>query len=238
MTFNDRIDGQLNQVNAYIHRPTDTGGCGFDIGGRIDVLYGTDHRFAMSRGLETRGDSSNRWNSANRRFYGVALPQAYMEAAYDDFTVKLGHFYTIVGYESVPAPNNFFYSHPYTMQYGEPFTHTGMLASYKITDTITLHAGFDRGWDNWEDDNDQLSALFGATWSNGCGTSIAFAGTSGEEISPITGADDDRFMYSVVLSHEMNDRLSFVLQHDLGIQRRSVTRGKLVILSKNEGASL
>ncbi len=111
------------------------------------------------------------------------------------------------------------------MQYGEPFTHTGMLASYKMTDTITLHGGFDRGWDNWEDDNEYLSSLFGATWSNGCGTSIAFAGTSGEEISPITGADDDRFMYSMVLSHEMNDRLSLVLQHDLGIQRRSVTRG-------------
>ena len=55
------------------------------------------------------------------------MPQAYAEVGYNDLTVKVGHFYTIIGYEVVPAPDNFFYSHAYTMQYGEPFTHTGML---------------------------------------------------------------------------------------------------------------
>lgn len=44
--------------------------------------------------------------------------------------VKIGHFYTIIGYEVVTAPDNFFITKPYTMQYGEPFTHTGVLASY------------------------------------------------------------------------------------------------------------
>ena len=46
--------------------------------------------------------------------------------------VKAGHFYTPIGYESVPAPDNFFYTHAYTMQYGEPFTHTGLLGNYKV----------------------------------------------------------------------------------------------------------
>ena len=223
VTFNDRTDGQVNQVYMYIERPTD-GSCGLDIGGRIDLLYGTDHRFAMARGLETRGDGTNRWN--NRRFYGLAMPQAYMELAVSDYTIKLGHFYTIVGFEQVPSANNFFYSHSYAMQYGEPFTHTGMLASYTMCDTITLHGGFDRGWDNWEDDNDALSSLFGATWNNGCGTSIAFAGTAGNEISRVSGTDDDRFMYSFVLTHAVDDRLSFALQHDYGIQHGAITGGQ------------
>ena len=224
VTFNDRIDGQVNQVYTYIERPTDSSGCGLDIGGRIDLLYGTDHRFAMARGLETRGDRTNRWN--NRRFYGLAVPQAYVELAVSDYKIKLGHFYTIVGFEQVPSANNFFYSHSYTMQYGEPFTHTGMLASYALCDTITLHGGFDRGWDNWEDDNEYLSSLFGATWDNGCGTSLAFAGTSGSEISPISGADDDRFMYSLVLTHAVDDRLSFAIQHDYGIQHFAFAGGQ------------
>ena len=53
------------------------------------------------------------------------MPQLYADFAYNRLTVRLGHFYTIIGYEVVTAPDNFFSSHAYTMQYGEPFTHTG-----------------------------------------------------------------------------------------------------------------
>ena len=35
----------------------------WDIGGAVDVLYGTDYQFLQSRGLETHGDFTNNWNS-------------------------------------------------------------------------------------------------------------------------------------------------------------------------------
>ena len=60
--------------------------------------------------------------------YGWAMPQAYFEVAYGNWSVKAGHFYTIVGYEVIPATGNFFYSHSLTMFNTEPFTHTGVLA--------------------------------------------------------------------------------------------------------------
>ena len=56
----------------------------------------------------------------------------YFEAGYGDLTVKIGHFYTIIGWEVVTAPDNFFYSHAYTMYNSEPFTHTGVLATYNV----------------------------------------------------------------------------------------------------------
>ena len=59
----------------------------------------------------------------------------------------MGHFYTIIGYEVVPATGNFFYSHAYTMYYGEPFTHTGALAEFAVNDQWTVYGGWVNGWD-------------------------------------------------------------------------------------------
>ena len=41
-----------------------------------------------------------------------------------------GDFFTMVGYEVVAAPEDFFYSHAYTVYNAEPFTHTGVLATF------------------------------------------------------------------------------------------------------------
>ena len=227
-TFNDRDDIMLNQLYMYVGREADTSCGGLAVGGRVDLLYGTDHRFTMARGLEIGRDfATNKWNpepglGGDGRFYGLALPQAYAEVAYNDVSVKLGHFYTIIGYEVVTAPDNFFYSHAYTMQYGEPFTHTGLLASTKLGDSLSVSGGFHRGWDNWEDyDNqDRLDFLGGVTWTS-CDekSSVAFAITTGDEAAD--GAATlfrNRTMYSVVGSHQITDQLSVVVQHDLGIQ--------------------
>ena len=64
-------------------------------------------------------------NGFDHGIYAWALPQAYAELADCDVSVKLGHFYTPVGYEVVTSPDNFFYSHAFTMYNSEPFTHTG-----------------------------------------------------------------------------------------------------------------
>ncbi len=222
VTFNDRTEGQLNQVYGVIERTVDNEGCGWGFGGRADVLYGTDHRFTMARGLETEQDLSDKWNED--RFYGLAMPQAYLDFAYNDTTIRVGHFYTLIGYEVVTAPNNFFYSHAYTMQYGEPFTHTGIMWMQKWNDRLSFHACLHRGWDNWEEapGEDQASVFAGATINSedGKGT-LAFNITSGDE--PGFASFENRTMYSVVYSRKlMCDRLTYVFQHDLGVQEDGV----------------
>ena len=218
LTFNDRNDQlMMNQAYLIMERAIDNCGCGFDWGGRIDLLYGTDHRFTMARGLETTGAFGPKWNSGGSNMYGVALPQAYAEIAYNDFSAKIGHYYTIIGYEVVPALPNFFYSHAYTMQYGEPFTHTGFLGSYQANDNLQLLGGIDRGWDNWEDDNANESALWGALWDSGEGTTLAATGTFGKELN-FVGANTQRTLMSFVGGREITSRLSYVIQSDIGHQ--------------------
>lgn len=212
VTFNDRNEIQLNQTYLSFGRDVDNGGCGWGVGGRLDLLYGTDYIFTQAIGLETKDDGQNAWNGS--KMYGLAMPQAYVDVAYNDLSLKVGHFYTIMGYEVVDATGNFFYSHAYTMQYGEPFTHTGGLATYDYSDQLILYGGLVNGWDNFDALTDKLAFLGGATWSpRGRDYSLTAMVISGEEtgVAPPTTV---RTGYSIVFDYDITCHLKYVLQHD------------------------
>jgi hypothetical protein len=83
-----------DQLCIFAERKTDTKGCGWDIGGRVDFLYGVDGQDIQAFGDRTWDYG---WDSSSA--YGSAIPQAYTEIAYNDVSVKLGRFYTPIGYE-------------------------------------------------------------------------------------------------------------------------------------------
>lgn len=229
VTFNDRDNEPLgNEAYLFFERSVNTEGDRWDFGGRADFLFGTDARFTQAAGLDDNiiGDDTF-------RFYKFAIPQLYVEAFApygNGVTVKLGHFYTIIGNEVVTAPGNFFYSHAYTMQYGEPFTHTGFLASYPLTNNISLNGGGVLGWDNFSKDPENLNFLGGVNWSSDDErTSLAVAIITGN-VSEVEGTPDDpdnnRTMYSVVFNHDITDRLHYTFQHDLGIEQNAINNSK------------
>ena len=57
------------------------------------------------------------WNFDTRNFYGLAMPQAYLEFGTSCLSYKIGHMYTLLGNEVVPALGNVFYSHTYSFLY-------------------------------------------------------------------------------------------------------------------------
>jgi hypothetical protein len=210
ITFNDRADTfQLDQAYLILERKVTYGADDFSLGGRVDVMYGTDAPFTQSIGFDDDWEGS----STNRN--QLAIPQAYLEANLpigDGLSLKAGHFYTLLGYEVVTAPDNFFYSHSYSMQYGEPFTHWGALASYPVSDSLTVTAGAVRGWDNMSDTADgNLSFLGGATYKVSEDTTAVFSLVSGNQ-----GQDQNLTGYSLVLTSILDDKWAHVLQHDFG----------------------
>ena len=227
-TFNDR-DGELmmNQFYLIAQRTIEADGCNWDFGFRIDAVFGTDSRFTKATGLEWDRGFNEKWNSNNRRFYQFALPQFYVEAALpigNGLTVKAGHFYTLIGYEVVTAPDGFFYSHAYTHQYGEPFTHTGVLLSYPWGENLSVTAGVTRGWDNFDDNNSSLAFLGSATLTfNEEKTSLTYALHTGPEQN-LNNANN-RFMQSIVLNHQISDSLTYIFESDLGIDENLVAPG-------------
>ncbi len=218
ISFNDRNNEfQLNQVNLFIERAVNTKGSDWDIGGRVDFMFGTDASYTQASGL----DNQILGSTGNKTFnnYDVAFPQAYAEIYApigNGLTAKIGHFYTNIGYEVVTAPDNFFYSHAYTMLYGEPFTHSGALLTYQVNDNISISGGAVTGWDNFDRNGGDWSFLGGASWtSDDAKTSIAASLITGENGDD--SVDRNTTMYSIVLSHDINDKLHYVFQHDFGV---------------------
>jgi hypothetical protein len=209
LATNDRSNEyELNQAWLALVRPVKTGD-GFDIGGRMDLMYGTDWRYGECLGLETNLDNPN-------RLYGLILPQFYVEAAYNDLTVKMGHYAAAMGYEVVAAPGNFFYSHSYEIAYAEVILVTGVQADYKLSDNWNVNGGFNRGWQMFEDNNEKLDFLGGLKWHNDPNTtSLSFEIDVGPQ-DPL--GLDNRYDYAFVFKRQLTKDLLYVAQHNMGGQ--------------------
>ncbi len=212
---NDLADEyQLNQTWLFFQRAAQTNGCGWDWGGRVDLVYGTDWRFGKCLGLEDRIDSPD-------HFYGMVIPQFYFEVAYNDLSVKMGHYATRFGYEMIPAPGNFFYSHSYAMCYTEPILVTGVEADYKLSDNWLVIGGFNRGWMMFEDYNEQLDFLGGLKWSSDDKeTTLSYAVTTGAQ--DVAG-NNNRYAHAIVFTEQVSSRLLYVLQQNYGLEKNGVT---------------
>ena len=207
--FDKHPNGFRNQQSwLYAEKKVD-GKNGFDLGGRVDFVYGTDAQDTQAFGNRFgKYDFSGRMTKG---IYGFAIPQAYLEAAYKDVSVKGGHFYTPLGYEVVPATGNFFFSHAMTMYLSEPFTHTGALATYTGIEKLTLWGGYTLGWDTGFDQykggNNFVGGLSYAPWDWLSATDLLTAGDLGWIGSGYT--------HSIVINTKPYENLSYVLLSDL-----------------------
>lgn len=207
---NDRDrEPQLNELWLYFERAIDTGGCGFDIGGRVDIFYGTDWRVAQYHGFGLE-DRINRGTS----LYGFSPAQFYMEVGVNKLSLKMGRMTGILGYEIIPPVGNFFYSRSYAFSYAEPLLITGMMAKYPMSDRLTVLAGFHQGIHRFEDNNNVMNFQGGFTWTSCDGRdSLAYAVDTGRNDA---AAVEDEYVHSIVFKHQVSKRLLYVLQNDLG----------------------
>jgi hypothetical protein len=74
-------------------------------------------------------------------------------------TLKGGKFVTLLGYEVIESPNNLNFSRSFLFSFAIPLTHVGLLASYPVTDTLSVTAGPVLGWDVATDRNEAPSGL-------------------------------------------------------------------------------
>jgi len=154
--------------------------------------------------------------------YGHALPQVYAEVAYNDLKLKGGKFYSILGYERVPAVQNFFYSHAPSIDRGwVPHTHTGFLGEYSPNCQLTLYGGWTAGWDSGFDQNDGGDTFLGGfsyDYSDAINVSYSvsmgdFGGFGGPVVPGAPPfSDSDGYLHSVVFDWDINCRLKCVAQ--------------------------
>lgn len=219
VTWTDRANEyQLNEAYIYAKKDTNTGGSGWDLGGRADAFYGTSYRWDTEAGLESHINTG--------KFYGLALPQFYGEVAYNDLKVKVGHFISPVGYYTVGTYNNFFNTIPYTYQYGEPFTHTGVWGTYQATEKVNIGAGVIHGWDNFDNSFNRHAGYLGTLTINGNNKdSLAWVQVYSMEPNQ-SGGFSPRYFQTLVYSRPLNEKWTYIAQSDLGVQSNAMASGK------------
>jgi hypothetical protein len=209
--FNSHPDQfNVHQAWVYLERVAKPTECAWDWGFRGDILYGVD-----AQDTQAFGNNPGEWdflNGFDHGIYGWAIPQLYGELAYGDWSVKGGHFFTPAGYEVVAATGNFFYSHTITHYLSEPFTHTGVLGTYNVSDNFKAYSGWTLGWDTGFDQFDD-----GSIWIGGFSATV-YQDVTFSYISTIGsfGArGDDANSHHFVVDTKLTDNLKYVLSSDI-----------------------
>jgi len=223
-------EAMMNQVYIIAERTLPTDGSA-GIGARTDLLYGEDFPLAMSLGWETNPGPRD-WNSGE--YYGIAIPQLYAEIGSRDLSLKLGHFYTIVGYEGVPAVGNFFYMKSYSYQFAGPFTHWGGLVNWNATDNVEVNAGLVNGWNGLASTYSKANFLGRVRMKNDANSfASSFAivtGDEGNDFSPLFQPappleSANRTRYSLIFEFRPDDTWEYLFHQWLGTQADGLANG-------------
>lgn len=206
-------DLTLNQAAIVIGRTVDTSK--FDVGGKMEWIYGADARFIHSLGLfdHLTGDGpENQWD----------LNQLYVDVSFGGgWSARVGKFVALHGYETIDPTGNPLYSHSFLFDYAIPFTHTGVLVSHVVSPNLDYTFGVTRGWDtSLEDDNGTVDFLGQIHWKNEAGDTEAY-------LNVVTGADQPgdndnwRTVVDLIVKRQLSKQLTLVINADYGYEANS-----------------
>lgn len=209
-----------------------------NFGFRIDNLFGNDWQFNHMAGLLDNAYKLNQfsgWDPA--QFYGEVHLPILAEKGLD---IRVGRFYTLSGYEVVPAIGRPLLSVPYMFNYGQPFTHMGVETTLNLSDNFKLFNCATNGWDrfinehykwgymggfNWTFNEDKTNLVFICIWgpsqyptflpNNTQIFPTGYVNPPGAAGLPNNGADvNTRVLFTSVLTQKWNDKLTQVIETD------------------------
>jgi Putative beta-barrel porin-2, OmpL-like. bbp2 len=212
MGFNYRANEFLLQQNwLRVERPVDQAATAPTFGFRSDtILPGSDYRFTVARGLFSGQLTANQ---GEPNTYGIDPIQFYAEAYFPHvgrgLDVKLGRFFAQYGIEANDAPSNALASRSYTFIY-DPFTHTGLLTTLKLTDAWSVQNGLATGSDAFIDPVATPTYLGSVKWAPPGGRdSVLFSVILGTGRFNQGRSFHNPEIFDLVYVHKVNPRLTY-----------------------------
>jgi hypothetical protein len=220
MGFNYRAnEGQLQQQWLRVERTVDPSATTPTFGFRSDTFFGIDYRFTVARGLFS-GQLTDDHGQPN--LYGVDPVQFYAEAYFPEvgrgLDVKLGRHFCQYGAENIDTTQNYFLSRSYSFIY-DPFTHTGLLTTLKLTDAWSVQNGVVTGTDVFIHPANTATYIGSIKWAPPGGRDSVL-------ISVIVG--QGRFnqqrdfnnpeIFDLVYTHQFSTRLNYTLDMLYGLE--------------------
>jgi len=155
------------------------------------------------------------------------VTQAFLQYAGGPLTLIAGKYVTLQGSEVIWSPTNVNASH--SILFGAiPFTHTGVRATWALSDTVSLIAGVNNGWDQLTDANRGKTAELGVTLTPIKPLSITISDYNGKDSAAVGGAPStvaaqgSRNSFNVVGSYTVIDPLTVGLEF-LSVSQQNFT---------------
>ena len=180
----------LNQFGLSIAKQPKEG-----FGGLVNITVGKDAQVIHSL-PETAGPTSSMFD----------ITQAYAQYAGGPLTVIAGKYATLLGTEVIWSPTNTNISRSLLFKF-EPFTHTGVRATWALNDQLSFIGGVNNGWDQLTDTNKGKSVELGVTSNPIKPLTVGGSITSGKE-TVAAGADGNRTSVNVTASYSITNTLS------------------------------
>ena len=152
------------------------------------------------------------------------VTQAYAQYATGPLTVIAGKYVTLAGAEVIASPSDVNYSRSILFGYAIPFTHTGLRATYAVSDMLSVIGGVNNGWDDVKDTNKQKTLELGLTLAPTKSLSFVAADYVGTEqvAGPLDTTQGKRNVLDLVGTWTATDKLSVTLNYDYGFQENAV----------------
>ena len=179
-------------------------------GAVVDVIAGEDAKI-VNAAESASASSSNAFD----------LLQGYAQYVTGPLTIQAGKFTTLAGAEVIAPTGNTNFSRSFLF-YAEPMTHTGLRATYAITDTVSVIVGVNNGWNYTKVNYGSKTGEFGIALSPNKYFSLTAQAYIGKD--PVDLAS--RKFFDTVATFNATSALSFVVSYDWGRQDAStVTAG-------------
>ncbi len=180
----------LHQVGVQIAKQPKEG-----FGGLVNITTGKDAGVIHS-------------SPANEQTFD--LTQGYLQWAGGPLTVIGGKFTTLHGTEVIWSPSNANFSR--SLLFGAvPFTHTGVRATYALSDTLSLIGGINNGWDQLVDQNKGKTLELGVTSNPIKPLNVAASYYGGQEMGA-TGINGRRDSFNAVASYAITEPFTVGLE--------------------------
>ncbi len=134
--FTDKANtALLNQILLTATRPLDPKATDYDLGFKLQVMYGSDARYVQYLG---EGDY---WiNELDQitpvEVWGVVHTPWLFSGGID---IKAGQWVTLEGAETIDPTTNYFYSHSYIFNFGIPLVETGVMTISHVDPLVDIY---------------------------------------------------------------------------------------------------
>jgi hypothetical protein len=152
------------------------------------------------------------------------VTQAYFRFQSGKTTFIAGKFTTLAGAEVLDSRVTPVFSRS-ILFYNEPFTHTGLRATFAPSDKFGITIGANNGWDQMKDLNTDKTYEVGLSVTPSMAFSLYLNYYDGKE-GPI-GATADRTLLDLVVNVNIGDKFGLTFNYDDGTQKGSTGFGAL-----------